>query len=106
MKTDSKKGKKSKHDLKNLFFLGVRIWIIRAGPRCRPGKGQKKSPLGGGSLESGEHLSAPFRGVMVCPETAEASPARLTDRQQKYILKLSADAGEGTSLASSEPLTL
>ena len=100
-KIDRKKGKKRKHDLKNLFFLGVRIWISRAGPRCRPGNEQKKSPLGGGCPRIGRASERPFRGVMMCSETAEASPARLTDRQQKYILKLSANAGESATLTSS-----
>ena len=99
-KIDRKKGKKRKHDLKNLFFLVVRIWISRAGPRCRPGNEQKKSPLGGGCPRIGRASERPLRGVMVCSETAEASPARLTDRQQKYILKLSADAGESRPLTS------
>ena len=105
-KKNRKRGKKRKHDFKNLFFLVVRIWISRAGPRCRPGNEQKKSPLGGGCPRIGRASERPLRGVMMCSETAEASPARLTDRQQKYILKLSANAGEARILTSSEPLTL
>ena len=99
-KIDRKKGKKRKHDLKNLFFLGVRIWISRAGPRCRPGKGQKKSPQQGGCPRIGRASGKLGAGALKRPETAEASPARLTDRQQDYIIKLSANAGEGRILTS------
>ena len=101
VKIDRKKGKKRKHDLKNLFFLVGCIRISRASPRCRPGNGQKKSPQRGGCPRIGRASERPLRGVMMCPETAEASPARLTDRQQDYIIKLSANAGEGRILTSS-----